>query len=84
MITQPQIGFSEMFKDHLELVRSFLPRKRMQPVVGMGATFEPEIEQPVRVAAAPLPPCRPLNRAEAQEAATLAQLRGALYPTESR
>ena len=84
MISQPQIGISDMLKTHLELARTFLPRKRTEPVVTLGATFAPApVEPPVTRVSTPLPPCRPLNPAEAKEAETLAKLRGALYPSEA-
>ena len=77
MVGASHNGFIEMIRSHVELLKSLLPRKYAEPVVA------DERAEPVRPAADPLPPCKPLNRAEANEAATLAQLRGALYPTEA-
>ncbi|SMY07562.1 hypothetical protein [Flavimaricola marinus] len=80
-----QSSLFDGIKHNMALALSFLPRKTETRRVTPGAQFEmnqPAAEQDF-VAEAPLPPCKPLNKAERSEAEMLARIRGALYAKDS-
>lgn len=80
---QSQTGIMGMLRSAIAPALSALARRFDTPNP-LDVTPPLNAADPVKAVSPPLPACKPLNPSEAREAATLAQLRGALYPTEAR